>query len=128
MSWDILLVNSKTPVDIEADDYPPIPPRPDFIARVNQVFPGTDWSDPALGILDSERIVAEFDLGDEDDLGYTLLVNVYGGEDPVGALAELCKKQGWQAFDVSTESYLDLDDPSRESWENFERGRGAPGG
>jgi hypothetical protein len=127
MSWDILLVNSRKPVDIEADEYPPIPPRPEFIAQVNQVFPGVDWSDPALGILDSEEIVAEIDLGDEDDLGYTVLVNVYGGEDPVAALVRLCKKHGWQAFDTSTESYLDLDNPSRESWEDFERGRGNHG-
>jgi hypothetical protein len=127
MSWDILLVNSKTPVDIEADEYPPIPARSEFIAKVNQVFPGVDWSDPALGILDSEDIVAEIDLGDEDDLGYTVLVNVYGGEDPVAALVRLCQKHGWQAFDTSTESYLDLDNPSRESWEHFERGRGNHG-
>jgi hypothetical protein len=127
MSWDILLVNSKMPVDIEADEYPAIPPRPQFIGMVNQVFPGIDWSDPALGILDSEEIVAEIDLGDEDDLGYTVLVNVYGGEDPVAALVRLCKKHGWQAFDVSTESYLDLDNPARESWDNFERNRGTLG-
>jgi hypothetical protein len=94
---------------------------------VNEVFPGVDWSDPAMGILDSDQIVAEIDLGDEDDLGYTVLVNVYGGEDPVAALVRLCKKHGWQAFDVSTESYLDLDNPSRESWESFERNRGSLG-
>ncbi len=127
MSWDILLVNSKMPVDIEGDEYPAIPPRREFIGMVNQVFPGIDWSDPTMGILDSEQIVAEIDLGDEDDLGYTVLVNVYGGEDPVGALVRLCKKHGWQAFDVSTESYLNLDNPSRESWENFERNRGTLG-
>ncbi len=127
MSWDILLVNSKTPVDIEADEYPAIPPRREFMGMVNQVFPGIDWSDPAMGILDSEQIVAEIDLGDEDDLGYTVLVNVYGGEDPVAALVGLCKKHGWQAFDVSTESYLDLDNPSRESWDHFERSRGTLG-
>jgi hypothetical protein len=126
MSWDVLLVHSATPVDIDADNYPAFPSRTEFIKSIRKTFPATDWSDPSLGILDSDRAVLEFDLGDEEDIGPTVLLQVYGGEDPVGAIVELCKKNGWQVFDLSTDSYLNLDNPSRESWENFERERGQP--
>jgi hypothetical protein len=123
MSWDILIINSKTQVDIDADDYPEFSSRKDFIEKVKRSFPETDWSDPAFGILDSDEAVIEFNVGDEDEIGATVLLNVYGGDDPVREVARLCKENGWQAYDIATENYLDLNNPSSESWDNFQSSR-----
>lgn len=123
MSWDVLIINSSKPVDIDSDDYPEFTSRAEFIEKVSKYFPDTDWSDPAFGILDSEEAVIEFNVGDEDELDGTVLLNVYGGENPVKEIAGLCKASGWQAYDIATETFLDLENPSTESWDNFQSSR-----
>jgi hypothetical protein len=124
MSWDILLINSKSPVDIESEEYPDFISRTDFINKIKTTFPQTDWADPSFGILDSNKLVAEINAGNEEDIGSSVMLHVYGGEDPVGAIVKLCKQHGWQAYDLSTESYLDLKKPSKEGWNNFQAYRG----
>ncbi len=123
MSWDILIINSAQPVDIDSDDYPEFTSRADFIKKVSASIPEADWSDPSIGIVDSDAAVMEFDLGDEEEIGSTVLVNVYGGEEPVEEIARLCKENHWQAYDIATESFLDLDNPSSETWDNFQSSR-----
>jgi hypothetical protein len=124
MSWDVLLINSKTPVNIESEDTPDFLSRTDFIKKVTQILPATDWSDPSFGILDSDWAVIEFNTGNEENIGWSVMLQVYGGEDPVEAIVELCKQHHWQAYDMSTESYIDLNNPSRESWNKFDQSRG----
>jgi hypothetical protein len=124
MSWDVLLINSKTPVNIDSEDIPEFLSRTDFINKVKQVLPVIDWPDPSIGILDSVPAVIEFNTGDEEAIGSEVLLHVYGGEDPVEVIVDLCKQNNWQAYDLSTESYIDLDNPSRESWNKFDQSRG----
>jgi hypothetical protein len=38
MSWDVLLINSKAPVNIDSEDTPDFPSRTDFIKKVTQIF------------------------------------------------------------------------------------------
>lgn len=123
MSWDVLLINSKIPVDIDSDDYPVFTSRDEFIKKVKKSFPGTDWSDPSIGILDSDDAVIEFQVGDDEEIEDTVLLNVYGGEIPVQEIARLCKENGWQAYDIASESFMDLENPSTESWDNFDSER-----
>jgi hypothetical protein len=123
MSWDVLLINSAMQVDIDSDDYPEFTSRMEFIEKVSASIPESDWSDPTIGIVDSDLAVMEFEVGDEEEIGATVLVNIYGGENPVEEIARLCKENQWQAYDIASESYIDLDTPVSDTWNAYQASR-----
>jgi hypothetical protein len=106
MSWDILLLNSTAPVDFESDTWADFEPRTALITRLQQTFPGSTWADPSWGSLHSEQAEIEFNLGNAEEIGNTVMLHVYGGQDPASEIARLCHQHGWIAYDLAAEQFI----------------------
>ena len=106
MSWDVVILNSKTPVDPESEALPDFPSRTIVIEQISRTFPEADWRDPSWGILEHEQIIVEFNVGDDEWPGNHLVLHVRGGTDPVGEIMRLCEQHGWIALDSSDGEFL----------------------
>lgn len=116
MSWDILVMNSDRPVDLEKGDWSNFQSRQFVIKSVKQSFPDCNWQDPSWGILDNEKAVIEFNVGDEEEMDNTFMLHVRGGQDPTGQIAKMCKEHNWIAFDISGEQFIDNNQPTPDSF------------
>jgi len=129
MSWDVMLFafGGETPPPVEAmgGDFKPshsLGRADDLRKTISTHLPDVDWSDPEWGMLGGDGYSIEFNLADGEIIEHMML-HVRGGGDPVSAIAKLCKAAGWSALDTSTGRWLDVDSPSREGWEGFQRFR-----
>lgn len=122
MSWDILIINSNEPVDFEKGDWLNFKSRQSVISSIKQTFPDGNWDDPSWGVLDNEKAVIEFNIGDTEDIGNTFMLHVRGGQDPTSEIAKLCKQHNWIAYDISGEQFISNNQPTAGSfkeWENY---------
>jgi hypothetical protein len=122
MSWDILVMNSDKPVDFEKGDWSNFQSRQFVIDSVKRTFPDSSWQDPSWGILDNEKAVIEFNVGDKEEMDNTFMLHVRGGQDPTGQIAKMCNEHNWIAFDISGEEFIDNSQPTSNSfkeWENY---------
>lgn len=91
MSWDIFVQDlprdAATVADIPQDFKPaPIGKRADVIARIKEVVPSTDFSDPSWGQIEGEDWSIEVNIGkNETCSGFAL--HVRGGDEAVGVTA-----------------------------------------
>lgn len=123
MSWDILLLNSTTPVDFETDLWADFEPRTTLITRFQQTFPDSQWADPSWGTLHNEQAEIEFNLGNAEEPGNTVMLHVYGGQDPVSEITRLCHQHGWTAYDMAAEQFIGNGHSAHESFTDWERYR-----
>ena len=122
MSWDILIMNSNKPVNFEKGDWANFTSRQSVIESIQQTFPDSNWDDPSWGILDNEKAVIEFNMGDTEDMDNTFMLHVRGGQDPTGEIAKMCSQHDWIAYDISGEKFIDNNQPTTNSfqkWESF---------
>lgn len=120
MSWDILVMNSAKPVDFEKGDWSNFKSRQFVIESIKQTFPDSNWQDPSWGILDNDKAVIEFNIGDKEEMDNTFMLHVRGGQDPTGQIAKMCKQHNWIAFDISGEKFIDNSQPTSESFKQWE--------
>ena len=91
MSWDIFVQDlprdAATVADIPQDFKPaPIGKRADVIARIKEVVPSTDFSDPSWGQIEGEDWSIEVNIGkNETCSGFAL--HVRRGDEAVGVTA-----------------------------------------
>jgi hypothetical protein len=127
MSWDVLIFSGQgAPSSVSAipDDW-----RPHSMGDAEEVrnlittaLPGTDWSDPAWGILDGADWSIEFNYNKTGPVD-SFMLHIRGGGDPIAAITGLCRANGWIALDTSTGEFMDLTDPSRDGWDGFKKYR-----
>jgi hypothetical protein len=120
MSWDILIMNSNKPVDFEKGDWAKFKSKQAVIASIQQTFPHSNWDDLFWGILDNDKAIIEFNIGDKEDMDNTFMLHVRGGLDPTGEIAKLCEQHGWIAYDISSEQFIDNNKPSVEGFKEWE--------
>jgi len=120
MSWDILIINSNKPVDFEKGDWANFKSRQSVIENIQKTFSESNWDDPSWGILDNEKAVIEFNTGDKEEMDNTFMVHVRSGKDPTGEIAKLCRQNGWIAYDISGEQFIDKNQPTTESFKQWE--------
>jgi hypothetical protein len=120
MSWDILIMNSNKPVDFEKGDWANFKSRQSVIDNIQKTFPDSNWDDPSWGILDNDKAVIEFNIGDKEEMDNTFMLHVRGGQDPTGEIERLCKQHDWIAFDISGEQFIDSYQPPTESFKEWE--------
>src|SRR5437763_2712207 len=108
MSWDVLIVNTTVPINLEKDKGIEFSSKQEVINKLTAFFQDIDFSDPSWGILDNTKADIEFNLGDDDNIGDNFLLHVRGGEDPVGEIVKMCLAYNWQAFDPGLECFIDL--------------------
>ena len=123
MSWDILIINSNKPVDFENGDWAKFHSKQSVIASIQQTFPDSNWDDTSWGILDNEKAVIEFNIGDKEDMDNTFMLHVRGGQNPTGEIAKMCRQHDWIAYDISGEQFIDNKEPTTDSFQNWERFR-----
>ncbi len=122
MSWDVLIINSDKPVDFEKSEWFNFQSRQFVIDSILQTFPGCNWQDPSWGILNTDKAVIEFNLGDNPEMDNTFMLHVRGGKNPTEEIAKMCKEHNWIAFDISGEQFIDNNEPTPEGfkkWENY---------
>ena len=125
MSWDVLIFKHDGPPEeirsLPAGYVsPPLGNASEVRQRISQVFPATDWSDPAWGSVMEAGYSIEFSL-QKDGVVRSFALHVRGGGDPVAKIAALCHRHGWLAFDTSAGTLLDVEKPSRAGWHSWQR-------
>lgn len=126
MSWDVSIIkfsNEYSSVNEIPEDEQPIPlgPRTEVHGTISELFPNTDWIDPAWGIFDSKFGSIEFNLGKEDP-STSLMLHVRASNEIIPPIKELCKKNKWSALDCSSGEFLERsENPSKglESWRAY---------
>lgn len=111
MSWDVFamkLPESIRSVDEIPDDFlpPPIGRRADLIARILEVAPFADFSDPTWGQLDAPGFSIEVALGD-DEVVHGIAFFVRGGDTAAGCLVAILDHLGLRAIETGFGEILD---------------------
>src|SRR5437868_960118 len=108
MSWDIFVqhipASAQSPADIPDDFEPrPLGKRSDIIARIREVIPTADFTDPAWGTIEGSEFSIEVNMGDEEQVqGFAF--HVRGGDLAAFVVADILKHLGFRAFDPNSET------------------------
>lgn len=126
MSWDIKIINSAQHIPIEdvRDEKSIIPSfgkREALISRVKKQFPEMKWSgNEGFPFVESDVIVFNCAFGKNEYLGNAFTLHVHDGENPVKFINQICNMNNWSAYDLQTDSYLELIENNDKSWNEFE--------
>jgi hypothetical protein len=127
MSWDIFVEDippSVKSLDELPDDFKPRPlgTRADIIARIREVVPSADFTDPSWGKIVGPDFSIEVSLGDLEQVS-DFAFHVRGGDPAAIVVADILRHLGYRAFDPSSPSGIfDLDGGSANSfrqWRNY---------
>ena len=114
MSWDVVLFNSAEKIgDLDNLDVNELAP-----VHFGQAFERhfqVKKDDDAWDIKGADFSIVYYDDGPVTNC----MVNLYG-ENAIYAIAHLAKMNGWQVFDTGLGEMLDLDDPSKNGYNNFQ--------
>jgi hypothetical protein len=125
MSWDISIQN--LPAEVQSIDeipgnYQPAPlgAQSDLIARIQQVLPEVDFSDPTWGILDQPNFSIEFNMG-SSDICDGFMLHVRGGGGAVPTIARLLDHLKLRAIDCQTGDFFSSGaaEDSFSQWQSF---------
>ena len=110
MSWDVSIQkfsrSYESISDIGEDEKGlPLGPRNVVHDAVSNIFPSTDWTDPAWGVWDSEFGSIEFNVGADPAEGMMLHVRAEAAVVP--AIAQLCSENCWQGIDCSSGAFIE---------------------
>jgi hypothetical protein len=111
MSWDVFVMDlppSAQKVADIPDDFEPAPlgQRAEIIAKIREVVPLADFSDPAWGRIDTPEFDIEVNMGDEGVVrGFVL--HVRGGDAAAGAVVAILDHLGLRALETGAGEILD---------------------
>jgi hypothetical protein len=113
MSWDILIQDLPRDVQNVADipdDYQPRPlgARDAVIARLHEVLPEVDFSDPTWGIFDGPGFSIEFNMGTEE-ICDNFMLHVRGGGRVVETISKLLEHLRLRGVDCQTGDFFTID-------------------
>jgi hypothetical protein len=125
MSWDIFIQKfpdgAKRVADIpDTFAAPEMGSRGDVIEKICAAVPAVDFSDPAWGVLRTDRYSIEFGLGDEEKLhGVTL--HVRGSDEVLPHVKSVIRALGMRAIDSVTGEFFDpkVARDSLAKWRSF---------
>lgn len=126
MSWDIFVQDFPSEVRDPAeipDDFLPsaIGKRTEITARITEVMPEADFSDPAWGNIDGDDWSIEVNLGDNETCeGFAL--HVRGGNEAVGAVAAILQHLKLRGLDSQSGEFFVAGPEAVESfrkWREF---------
>ncbi len=123
MSWDILVLNF--PPDIKLfEDLPEgfaftaLGKRADLIAKILEVAPSADFSDPSWGSLQGENWDIEINLGKEEETD-SFMFHVRGGDGAVGAVGTILDHLGLRAYDIERQGFFVADADALKSFQTW---------
>ena len=120
MSWDIFVHDFPESLvsvsDIPNDFQPPsIGSRSEVAAKLLEVFPDADFSDPAWGVIDVDDYSIEVSIGN-DELCIGFALHVRGGDRAVGAVAAILDHLRLRAIDTQTGEFFVAGEKAQESF------------
>jgi hypothetical protein len=125
MSWDILIqdfpATARTVADIPDDFQPqPIGLRADLIAKISDVVPAANFSNPEWGVFDGDGFSIEFNMGNDDVCGCISLM-IRGGGGPTPLVAALLDRLQLRGIDCQTGEFFDIEAAraSFGSWQQY---------
>jgi len=118
VSWDVVLLAEKRKPNEERPPARNLGEASEVRRRIAAALPGTDWSDPAWGVLESDGWSIEFNSDAAGEVE-SLMLHVRGEGNPVPAIARLCQETGWFALDMSSAEFLEPANPNSSGWEAF---------
>lgn len=110
MSWDIFVqdlpADASTVAEIP-DDFVPrdIGKRSDIIAKICEVIPDANFSDPTWGLIDGDDWSIEVNVGDAETCT-GLALHVRGGDQAIGAIDAIMRALGLRAIDSQTGEFF----------------------
>lgn len=117
MSWDIVLFNTTNKIDditeFNDEHLEPI----NFDGVFESFFKNIKKDEDAWEIVGEHFTIVHYP---DNALATHCMVNLYG-ENAIYAIVDLAKTIGFQVFDTGLGEMLDLDDPSKNGYENFQR-------
>lgn len=116
MSWDLLILHPESSSAEERPQLRPLGMADDIRRAVSRTLSGIDWVGPVQGRYEGRSCDIEVVLPSRGVVD-SFALHVSGMGDPTPLVASLCKRNGWVAFDSASGSFLDLENPSPESWE-----------
>jgi len=122
MSWDVIVFNLSRKVDsaeeIDETVLVDIGTSTDFKKIIEKSCKDVVW-EGNWGKIERKDYSIEFSLTDNDEPFSNTMFHLYG-EDAIYYIIELCKKNNWQAFDTGLDQMLDLDDPKKNGYNNYQ--------
>lgn len=123
MSWDVVVFNLKRKVanveEIDESVLLEIGTYANFEATLKRRFPALanhkGWLKADFG-----NCSLETSLGEPNGTFSNTIFHLHG-ENAIHELIELCKANGWQAFDTALGQMLDLDHPERNGYQDHRR-------
>lgn len=127
MSWDIWIFkfDGKPPILEDLPDdfrFPYLGKAKEIRFKISSALKTVDWSDSTWGIFEGKGFSIEFAIG-SDEIVDQMTLFIRGSGDVVSIIAQLCKVNQWHAYDISAGDYIDLENPSNESWTAFQNYR-----
>lgn len=119
MSWDIVIFNSRQKIEnaeeIDDSQFEPTDFNAAFLDHFDNIV--TDGTMREI-VGDNFQIVYYTDEAAE--LSSNTLLNLYG-ENGLYEIVILAKKHNWQIYDSGIGQMIDLDNPSNNGYENFQK-------
>jgi len=116
MSWDIVLFNTTNKIEditeFNDENLEPI----DFNLAFERFFKNIKQDEDAWEIIGEDFTIVHYP---DNALTTNCMVNLYG-ENSIYAIVDVAKTNGWQVFDTGLGEMLDLDDPSKNGYMNFQ--------
>ena len=117
MSWDIVLFSSRQRIErVEEVDEGQLEPI-DFDTALVQHFESVVTSGTAREIIGEDFHIVYYP-GKGGKLMSNTILNLYG-EKALYAIIILAKKRNWQIYDTGIGQMIDLENPTRNGYENF---------
>ena len=122
MSWDVIVFNLSRKVasaeEIDETILVNIGTSTDVKRIIEKSCKDVVW-DGNWGKIERKDYSIEFSLSDNDEPFSNTMFHLYG-EDAIYCIIELCKKNNWQAFDTGLDQMLDLDNPEKNGYHNYQ--------
>jgi hypothetical protein len=122
MSWDVVIFNLKRKInsveEVNEDVLQPIATVSDFCKMILLKFPDSKIENQILKIINGEGEVVYY-VPDENESFSNTILHLYG-KDAIYIIIDMCKHFGWHAFDTGLGEMLDLENPERNGYENFQ--------
>ena len=124
MSWDIWVINSVEEIpfdDIDEDKLDDFGELDILIEKISKLVPEIDWNDKTYSHLDNGDYLGHIWINvNEYNRCDSLMFIVYGGDNPLKTITQVCQENNWLAIDTVTGKYLDLLSPDDSGWKQFQ--------
>jgi hypothetical protein len=112
VTWDVLLLRVRpgiaTAEDLAEDAVIPLGAPAQVRGAIQRSCPLAQFDDETTGRVQSAGYSMDLSLGDDDPVRGVLLLVSGEADSALAIITALCAANGWRAFDMNTEEFLDV--------------------